>query len=205
MINYLMLGVTFAFAAGVQPGPLQTYIISQTIKRGWRATLPASFAPVLSDGPILVLVLFLLSTVPDTFIIFLRLAGGLFLLFLSYNAFKTWRRYNPDEQRIEEPEAKTLMSAVVVNLLNPNPYIGWSLVMGPLFMKGWGEAPANGISLIVGFYSTIVITLAGTIILFGFTQKLGPKVSRGMIGLSSLALFAFALYQLWSGVIYFQN
>ena len=58
MLKYLILGISFAFAAAVQPGPLQTYIISQTLKNGWRSTLPASFAPLLSDGPILILVVF---------------------------------------------------------------------------------------------------------------------------------------------------
>ena len=90
MTTYLLLGITFAFAAGVQPGPLQTYVISQTIKKGWRATLPASFAPVLSDGPILILVLFLLSNVPDNFILILRIAGGLFLIYLGIMAFLSW-------------------------------------------------------------------------------------------------------------------
>ena len=203
MTTYLLLGITFAFAAGVQPGPLQTYVISQTIKKGWRATLPASFAPVLSDGPILILVLFLLSNVPDNFILILRFAGGLFLIYLGIMAFLSWRQYNPDNEKLESAESKTLMSAVVVNLLNPNPYIGWSLIMGPLFLQGWKETPANGIALIVGFYITIVITLAGTILLFGLARKLGPQVNKILLGLSALALFAFGVYQLWIGIKYF--
>ena len=73
MYTYLLFGITYAFAAAVQPGPLQTYIISQTIKKGWRSTLPASFAPVISDGPIILSVLFLLSNVSDNFIFILRM------------------------------------------------------------------------------------------------------------------------------------
>ena len=57
MYEYMILGITFAFAAAVQPGPLQTYIVSQTLTKGWKRTLPAMFAPVLSDGPIIILVL----------------------------------------------------------------------------------------------------------------------------------------------------
>lgn len=200
MTSYILLGMTFAFAAGVQPGPLQSYLIAQTIEKGWRRTLPASFSPMISDGPILLLVLSILSAVPDSFIIFLRIAGGLFLLYLSMNAFKSWQQYNPDTVIESDSGQKTLMSAVVVNILNPNPYLGWSLVMGPLFLEAWDKSAGAGIAMLIAFYSTLVVTLAGTIILFGFARKLGPKVNKILLGISALALFIFGIYQLWAGV-----
>ena len=202
MISYLIFGISYAFAAAVQPGPLQTYIISQTLKRGWRSTLPAAFAPVISDLPILVLVLFLLSTMPDNFIVILRIGGGLFLLYLGFRAFKSWQEFDTDQTISDESSQKTLINAVFVNLLNPAPYLGWSLIMGPLFLEGWRIAPINGITLILGFYLTMILTLAGIIILFGFARKFGSKVSKILLGLSSIVLFAFGIYQLWQGIIY---
>ncbi|MCD4693175.1 MAG: LysE family transporter [Calditrichales bacterium] len=203
MISYLIFGISYAFAATVQPGPLQTYIISQTLKRGWRSTLPAAFAPVISDIPILTLVLFLLSTMPDNFIVILRIGGGLFLLYLGYRAFKSWRKFDADENISNKSSQQTLFNAVFVNLLNPAPYLGWSLIMGPLFLEGWRIAPINGISLILGFYLTMILTLAGIIILFGFARKFGPKVSKILLGLSSIVLVVFGIYQLWLGIIYY--
>ena len=76
MLAYLLLGVTFAFAAAVQPGPLQAYIVSRTLSHGWRRALPAAFSPLLSDGPIIVLALLALSRLPAGFERGLRLAGG---------------------------------------------------------------------------------------------------------------------------------
>jgi threonine/homoserine/homoserine lactone efflux protein len=203
MLSYLIFGITFAFAAAVQPGPLQTYIISQTLKKGWRATLPAAFAPIISDGPILLLVLFLLSTVPQNFIFMLRIGGGLFLLYLGFHAFQAWRKFDLAASIPADSNQRTLISAVFVNLLNPAPYLGWSLILGPLFLEGWEIAPIYGISLIIGFYLTMIITLAGTIILFSFARKLGPAVSKILIGISSLALFGFGIYQLWMGIKYY--
>ncbi len=200
MISYLIFGITFAFAAAVQPGPLLTYIISQTIKKGWRSTLPAAFAPVISDVPILLLVLFLLSNVSDNFIIVLRIGGGIFLLYLGINAFNSWKKYDANESASNESSQQTLLKAVVVNLLNPAPYLGWSLIMGPLFLEGWKIEPINGIALIFGFYITMITTLAGIIILFAFAQKLGPKVSKILLGVSAIVLFAFGIYQLWLGI-----
>lgn len=202
MLTYLIFGITYAFAAAVQPGPLQTYIISQTLNKGWRSTLPAAFAPVISDVPILLLVLFLLSTVPDNFIYILRIGGGLFLLYLGINAFNSWKKYDTDKSVSNDSSQQTLLKAVVVNLLNPAPYIGWSLIMGPLFLQGWKVAPVNGIALIFGFYLTMVITLVGIIFLFSFARKLGPKVGKILLGLSAIVLVAFGIYQLWFGFSY---
>jgi threonine/homoserine/homoserine lactone efflux protein len=199
MLNYLIFGITYAFAAGVQPGPLQTYIISQTIEKGWRSTLPAIFAPLISDLPIVVLILFLLSSIPENFIIFLRIGGGLFLLYLGYRAYKSWRNYNPDEAISDTSGKQTLFSAALVNLFNPNPYLGWSLIMGPMLLEGWRIDPINGIVLMIGFYVTITIMLAATILLFAFARKLGPRVNKISLGISSLVLFLFGVYQLIIG------
>lgn len=200
MLSYLLFGISYAFAAAVQPGPLQTYIISQTLKKGWRQTLPAAFAPVISDIPILILVLFLLSSMPDNFIVILRIGGGLFLLYLGFRAYKSWQEFDADEKISNESSQQTLFNAVFVNLLNPAPYLGWSLIMGPLFLRGWRIAPINGIALIAGFYIMMILTLAGIIILFGFARKMGPKVSKVLLGLSAIVLFAFGVYQLWQGI-----
>ena len=203
MLKYLIFGITYAFAAAVQPGPFQAFLIFQTLKKGWRSTLPAALAPIISDGPILLLVLFLLSTVPENFIIILRIGGGLFLLYLGINALNSWRKYDREKSITTDSDNRTLVNAVVVNLLNPAPYLAWSLIMGPLFLEGWKIAPVNGLALIIGFYLTMIITLMGIIILFAFARRLGPHVSKILLGLSSFCLIAFGIYQLWLGINYF--
>ena len=200
MISYIILGATYAFAAAVQPGQFQTFIISQTLKNGWKKTLPAAFAPILSDGPIIVLVLFILTNVPTGFLQVLQICGGLLLLYLAYNSFKSFREYNPDKKPADDKSDKTLLKAVLVNAINPAPYIGWNLIMGPLFLKGYSETPANGISLLISFYSVLVISQMGIIILFGFARNLGPKVTHITLGIASIALAGFGIYQLLMGI-----
>lgn len=201
MLTYFITGAAFAFAASVQPGPLLTYVVSETLEKGWKRTLPASLAPVVSDGPIILLVLLVLSQVPEWFVQAMHFAGALLLFYLAYGAYISWRDY--DENKIINPGTgkKTLMKAALVNLLNPNPYIGWSLILGPLFIKGYNETPANGFGLILGFYLTFTISLIGIIFVFAFARKLGPKVNRIMLGLSVIALACFGLYQFYLGLI----
>jgi threonine/homoserine/homoserine lactone efflux protein len=95
------------------------------------------------------------------------------------------------------------MQAVVVNFLNPGPYLGWSLVMGPLLLKGWRETPVNGIALLAGFYISMIVSLMGIILLFAFAKTFGPRVTRALIGVSTIALACFGVYQLWFGMKYF--
>jgi threonine/homoserine/homoserine lactone efflux protein len=200
MLTYLVLGMTYAFAAAMQPGPFQTYVISEAISHGWRRTLPAAIAPLLSDGPVILVVLLVLSRVPAWFAQGLRLAGGVFVLWLAYGAVKAWRAYDPEAITRPPSRRQSVLKAALVNVLNPNPYIAWSLVMGPLLLKGWRESPARGIALLGGFYSVLVLSTAGIIVLFATARNLGPRVSRALLAVFALALAGFGVYLLWTGV-----
>jgi threonine/homoserine/homoserine lactone efflux protein len=202
MINYLIFGISFSLACVVQPGPFQAFLFSQSITNGWRKTIPLAFAPLMSDVPIIILVLLVLTNIPNEIIHALQCAGGVFLLYLAFNAYKTWRHfYQSGKQNISSQQ--NFFKAVLVNLLNPGPYLGWSLVMGPMLIKGWTANPINGIVLLIGFYSSMIIYSTVMIVLFAATGNLGPKVSRISIGVSVIALVIFGFYQLWSGITAF--
>ena len=199
MTLYIVLGLTLGFAASVQPGPLTAYLISQALSSGWRKALPAAAAPLLSDGPIAVLVLLVLTRVPPGFVHWLRLLGGGFLLFLAAGAARNWLRY--DLTALPAPQAQRgLLKAATINLLNPGAYLGWSFVIGPALLKGWREAPARGVAVVVAFYGAMIATNAGIVLLFHLTRALGPRVNRVLIGVSALGLAGFGAYQLWLGV-----
>ena len=78
--------------------------------------------------------------------------------------------------------------------------LAWSLVMGPLLLKGWGEAPAHGIALLLGFYVTLIACTMGIILLFAGAGSLGPKVGRALVGLSAFALAGFGIYELYQAI-----
>lgn len=199
MYAYVLLGAGYAFAAAVQPGPLQTYLVSSTITHGLRRTLPAVVAPLLSDAPIIGLVLLVLTQVPPAAASALRLAGGVFLLYLAAGAAASFRTYEAPRADRSSQAARTLVKAAVVNLLNPNPYLSWSLVLGPLLVQAWRAAPANGVALLASFYLTMIATTAALMAVFAGARALGPRVGRTMVGLSALGLAALGLSQLWAG------
>jgi threonine/homoserine/homoserine lactone efflux protein len=200
LLIYLVMGITYGFASAVQPGPLQTFLISRTLIHGWRQTFPATLAPLVSDIPIVFLTMLILNKVPVWMGNILHLAGGLFLLYLAWGAYRSFRTYSFDENRILQSSGQNFFKAVTVNLLNPNPYLAWSLVMGPLLLKAWQETPVNGLALMAAFYGAMIS--ANIVIIFAFAAigKLGPKLNKILIGISVVALAGFGLYQLWLGL-----
>jgi threonine/homoserine/homoserine lactone efflux protein len=195
---YLLQGIGYGFAASSQPGPLQTYLISQTLTRGWKQTLPAALAPLISDGPIVTICLLVLSQVPEWLQRGLYIVGGLFILYLAYGTYNSWKNFNPEDSTKINGQPSVLKTAFM-NFLNPGPYLFWSLISGPILIRGWRESPTHGLSFLLGFYLTLISGYALTVLIFGLAQKLGPKVNHVMLGISAIALLGFGLYQLWLG------
>ena len=199
MFPFLLQGLTLGFAAGAQPGPFQTYLISQTLSQGWRRAWIAAFAPLVSDGPIVALTLLVLSQVPDWFQRVLQIVGGLFVLYLAWGAFKAWTVFSPDTEAPQDG-SQSLLRAAMMNALSPGPYLFWSLVIGPLIVSTWRENPANALSIVLAFYVALIGMNLTVVSIFGQAARFGNQVRKAMLGLSVLALAGFGVYQLWQGV-----
>jgi threonine/homoserine/homoserine lactone efflux protein len=201
MLNYLIQGLGYGFVAAVQPGPFQTYVLSQTLNRGWQRALPMALAPLLSDAPIILLMTLLLSQIPIWLERFLYVAGGLFVLYLAWGAFRTWQRFDPTAPVKTTPTQQNLLQATLTNLLSPGPYIFWSVVTGPILIDRWRAAPINGLGFLISFYTAMIASLSILIMIFGLSRRLGPKVNHALLGVSAIALAGFGLFQLWRGIM----
>lgn len=198
MLEYLTIGGGLAFAAAIQPGPLQAFLISRVAAMGWKRTLPACLAPLISDVPIALLVMLVLGQLSVVTQHLLRASGGGLLLYFAYVAMRQWRQ--PGALNLDGSAPRTLRDAVLVNLLNPHPYIGWSLVLGPSVLAAWREHPPYAVVVVGAFYCTMVAVLALFIFLVGTVRFLGSRVQRGLIAASAVALAGLGLYLLYTGV-----
>ena len=201
MLPYILQGIGLGFAAAVQPGPFQTYMISQTLTKGWRRSLLIAFSPFISDGPIIILCLFVLNQLPLWLQRFLYITGGLFVLYLAYGAYKSWKYFASNEYLTESETQRSILKGALMIIISPGPYIYWSLVTGPMLLRAWRESPLLGVGFLSGFYVTVTLGLIALILIFGMARELGPKVNRILLGISAIALFCFGLYQLWLGML----
>lgn len=199
MLAYLIQGFVLGLGASATPGPMQAFFLAQTLKNGWLRTLPATLAPLASDVPIISLVLLVLTQTSNRVLDVLQVIGGGFILYLAWGAWSSARQSSADV----EPEAAYagFFKAVTMNLFNPNPYIFWSIIGGPIVIEAWRTSSGLAISFLSGFYVALVGGFALTILIFALARQLGPKVTYVLSIVSAVALLAFGLYQIWAGVI----
>lgn len=178
------------------PGPFQAFAVSESARRGWRPALPIALAPLLSDGPVLLLVFLVMSRLPGDVLQGMRIVGGVFVGYLAYGALRWLMRDGA------QPEAGYggVLKGAVMNLLNPNPWLFWGLVGAPIVLETWKQAPPQAVAFMVAFYGVLLAVTAGLIVVFGSAAGLGPRLRRGLLLLSALVLGGFGAYQVIGGL-----
>jgi threonine/homoserine/homoserine lactone efflux protein len=134
MKEFFFAAISFGLAAGLKPRPLGIIVIQQTLSKGLPAGVRASLAPLITDGPIIIAALWLLTQFKsiDLFVAALGLLGGLYLVWL---AIKILRLKQMSLAGKRESQA-SLLTAVKVNLLSPSSYLFWFTVGGSYIMRG---------------------------------------------------------------------
>jgi len=134
MNEYVLSAFIFGLTAGLKPGPLGIVVIQQTLEHGLKHGIKASLAPIITDGPIIIVALLVLTQFRDIalFVGILSFAGGLYLLWLSQRIIRI-KEINISET-LKKP--KSLETAIKVNLLSPNPYLFWFTVGGTYLVLG---------------------------------------------------------------------
>lgn len=204
----LVYGAGFAFTAVGQPGPLQAFYLTQALALGWRRTIVAALAPLFSDGPIIALVLLVLTNLPEGVLSVIQVGGGLFILYLAVGAWRALLPHNQEKGEIAAATSPPLTSswqvlgkAIAMNILNPAPYLFWGTILGPRLLDTWTQTPLYAVALLLGFYTTFIGGLSLLIILFGKAGQIHPQINRLLAAASTLILFIFGFYQLTTGLM----
>jgi threonine/homoserine/homoserine lactone efflux protein len=134
MSEFFLAALSFGLAAGIKPGPLGILVIQQTLSRGLPAGVRASLAPLITDGPIIIAALWLLSKFKsiDLLAAAMSLVGGIYLLWLATKMFRV-RDISLSEKLRSHG---SLATAVKVNFVNPGPYLFWFTVGGSYIIRG---------------------------------------------------------------------
>ena len=153
-LSYFLTGAAFGATAGLSPGPLQALVITETLRHGRKEGFKVSFAPLLTDLPIILLAVFLLSRLTD----FSAIMGGVSIggaLFLAYLAYGNIRGGDPAPDQAEvKPDS--LKKAAITNFLNPHPYMFWVLVGAPTLFSASRDGILAAPAFIAGFYLVLV-------------------------------------------------
>jgi len=153
-IGFIIFGIVLGLTAGISPGPLLVLVFSETIRHGKKEGFKVALAPLITDLPIILFALFILSNLSeyDVVIGVIALAGAVYLTYLGIENLVT--RIDISENRSLKKDA--LKRGVVVNLLNPHPYIFWFTIGGTIIHATWDIHFSVTLLFVLFFYCLLI-------------------------------------------------
>lgn len=199
IISFLILTATIGISGAIYPGPLTALIVSQAIKYGIREGIKTSFAPLITDFPIIIAVSLIISKISqsNSVIGVISILGGGYLLYLAYESFKA--KALTISLKLEKP--RSLRKGVITNFLNPAVYIFW-LTIGPaMIQRAWLIAPWMVIIYMIVSYTFYISTYVAVAVLVGkFRNALQSKLYMLMVKGIGIVLAIFSISFLIRGL-----
>ncbi|MCC4770449.1 LysE family translocator [Methanosarcina sp. DH2] len=154
LIEYLAMGAFLGLAAGTSPGPLLAVTISETLQHGKWEGIKVAVSPLITDLPIILAVLFVLShlTSSDLFIGIIAFFGASYLIYSGIESMKIKK----DSVELNVGKKDALKKGIIVNFGNPHPYVFWLSIGGPIIFKSLSVHVWATILFIAGFYLLLV-------------------------------------------------
>ncbi len=153
VVGLLGAGAAFGLAAGLSPGPLLALVVSQTVRHGPREGLKVAMAPLITDAPIVLLSVLVLSRLEsDAVLGIIALAGGAFVAYLAIESLRTTRLAVGDEGSAP----RSWRQGATVNALSPHPYLFWITVGAPILLAAAANGPVGPAAFLVGFYACLI-------------------------------------------------
>jgi len=192
MIEYLTIGTVLGLSAGFAPGPLLTLVISETFQHDISAGIKVALAPVLTDLPIIILTVFILAKLSGFHGILgaISLAGGFLILYMGHEGIRT----KGVELKLSEGKPRSWTKGMIVNVLNPHPYLFWLTVGAPIMAKAANQGFSAPLAFIASFYLFLVGAKIVLAILAGKSKSfLAGKWYKYVMRLLGALLCVFAL------------
>jgi len=188
-------GAVLGLASAATPGPFQAILVARSLRAGPLRALPLAFVPMTSDPVVIAAVLLVLGQLPAGFLRALSGVGAAVLLFLAAAALRQAARGGAALPRAD-PVGRGFASAAAVNVTNPNAWMFWSAVGGPLVASAWRASPSAAMAFLAGFYACITAGNAALALAAGGMARAGPRMARALGLASGLALAGFGAWQL---------
>lgn len=187
MTDNLILGIILGLAAGISPGPLLMLVIGETLRHDIRAGVKVALSPLITDLPIILVTVFVLSQVAklQPILGFISLIGGCFLLYLGYGSLRS-RGFDAGGV---EGGPRPLTKGILTNALSPHPYLFWISVGAPILSKSMSAGLSAPLAFLLGFYGLLV----GSKVLLALAVGRARTFLTGPLYRLSLRLLGLAL------------
>ncbi len=153
-LSLLVTGALFGLSGGLSPGPLLMLVITESLKHGTGAGIKVAMAPLITDAPILLLAVTVVSQLKDIHFVLglISLGGACYLVYLGYESVV----FRGAELATDGSRPKSLKKGIIANFLNPSPYLFWFSIGAPIVIKAAGVRPLGPVIFICGLYLLLV-------------------------------------------------
>lgn len=194
-LEYAATGATFGLTGGLTPGPTNTLVLAQSLRHGTREGLLVAISPLLTDGPLVATMLWIVGSagLPDRAVGALALAGAAVVAWLGVGAL----RAEPPTAADATEAPRSLVKGVLSNFFNPHPWLFWSLVGPPVVAEALRDGGAAAVAaFLVTHYGLLVGTKCALAVVAGRGRRAVRGRGRGyvvVLRVLGLALLAFSL------------
>ncbi len=201
--TFLISGIIFGLTLGMSPGPLLTLVISETLKHDKKEGIKIAVAPILTDLPIVLITLLILSKLTnfDPILGSISIFGAIFIGYLAYENISIKKI----ELDVSEAKPQSLKKGVIANFLNPHPYVFWFIIGAPTVLRAWGVSLFSAILFILGFYIFLVGSKISIAVIVEKSRSfLKSNIYVYTIRLLGIVLLIFSLMFLIDGLKFFK-
>ena len=205
VLGLTLAGITLGIVEGVKPGPLLTTVIKETLTAGFRGGMRAASAPIFTDGPLILFSIFMAGWIATQPLVFCGIAilGAIFLTRMGIECFYP---EIPDIDPNDVDLSKSLKRGILTNLPNPNAYIFWLLVGGPLMATAADTEPIAPYAYAVSFILSIVLVKMTIAYFFSKAQvNFSSKNYQLALRICGIAMLFFASTLVYKAFELWQN
>ena len=203
-MDHFLSGLFFGLVAGASPGPLSVLVITETLKNNRRAGFLVAIAPAITDIPIIIFTVVVLSYMQNTefLLAIISFAGAIFLIYLGIQTIKI-KGFSIEGK---ERSNAALKKGMITNILSPHPYMFWLLVGTPLLFKAYQSALMQAVYFLIGFYLLLISSKMLLAIISEKSRKfMQSRVYVSVMRILGLVLLVFAAILLTDALAYLKT
>lgn len=205
MIYYLLNGAGLGLTAGLSPGPLMTLLLAESLRGGWPAGFRVSIAPLVTDSVLVGLALLVAAPLPPWGIAVISVVGGAILMWMGWSTIRS-RPAEPmagGEPSPSEASAtgNPLGKAIATNILNPQAFLFWLTVGGPVLRGSFEQSGVTGPLIFMGAFFAVMISIN---FVLAFSISRGRHLLKGAgyqwtLRGAGLILVGLGVSRVWAG------
>jgi threonine/homoserine/homoserine lactone efflux protein len=199
---FIVLGFLIGFLAAIPIGPVNVFVVSQTLKRDFFHGFLAGLTTAVLDTVYCLIALmgFLrikISLSPDVMPV-MKVIAGFVVLLVSYRLVRDSKNFSLPQNgdKIPSDAARPIFGAVLLYVTNPTLYIFWIAVAGT--MAGHNLVRTSGWTAIAFATACGLGSLIWYMLLVRFVAqrqfRIRPQTFRKILFYLGLALAAFGVY-----------